>query len=154
MKDSGEQFDDRVIEVCWDSDRGTWKMLRTRDDKPHANHKSIMQKIMVSIEDGVEIESVRLVKLGRVKLIRAVAFQKRCHPSGVEEPRSSTSEQSTTCPTATAEEGDTASHTGCEGAGWRIKCSTSYSWRTRWRCTRSDSWLEKISHVQVRIYRL
>ena len=57
-KQSGEQYDDRIIEVCWDAHRGTWKYLRIRDDKPHANHKDIMKKILISIEDGVEIEAV------------------------------------------------------------------------------------------------
>lgn len=33
-------------------------MMRARDDKPHANHVDIMRKIMVSIQDGVEIEAV------------------------------------------------------------------------------------------------
>ncbi|KAI9638508.1 putative mRNA guanylyltransferase [Dioszegia hungarica] len=58
MKESGEQFDDRIIEVCWNTDMGGWRMMRIRDDKPHANHKSIMQKILVSIEDGVKIEAL------------------------------------------------------------------------------------------------
>jgi len=58
IKQSGDQLDDRILEVCWDGERGTWRMMRTRDDKPHANHKSIMQKILVSIEEGVEIETV------------------------------------------------------------------------------------------------
>ncbi|WWD15737.1 hypothetical protein CI109_100159 [Kwoniella shandongensis] len=67
VKESGEQLDDRVVEVCWDSERGTWKMLRTRDDKPNANHKSIMEKIIQSIEDGVEIDAL----LSRSDAIRA-----------------------------------------------------------------------------------
>jgi mRNA guanylyltransferase len=58
MKESGEQLDDRVIEVCWDTSRGRWRMMRIRDDKPNANHKSIMEKILISIGDGVEIEAV------------------------------------------------------------------------------------------------
>ncbi|EIW69489.1 hypothetical protein TREMEDRAFT_62350 [Tremella mesenterica DSM 1558] len=58
MKETNEQYDDRIIEVCWDFSKGTWKMMRLRDDKPHANHKSIMEKILVSIEDGVEIEAL------------------------------------------------------------------------------------------------
>jgi mRNA guanylyltransferase len=58
MKASGEQYDDRIVEVCWDSARGRWRLLRIRDDKPNANFKGIMEKILVSIEDGVEIETV------------------------------------------------------------------------------------------------
>lgn len=60
MKQSGEQYDDRIIEVAWDTDRDTWKLLRIRDDKPDGNHKSIVDKILVSIRDGVEIEAVSL----------------------------------------------------------------------------------------------
>lgn len=58
MKQTEDQLDDRVVEVCWDTERGTWRLLRLRDDKPHANHKSIMEKILISIEDGVEIDVV------------------------------------------------------------------------------------------------
>lgn len=58
MKESNEQFDDRIVEVCWNTEVQAWKLMRIRDDKPNANHKTIMQKIIVSIEDGVEIEAV------------------------------------------------------------------------------------------------
>ncbi len=58
FKESGEQLDDRIVEVSWDNGRSAWRMIRIRDDKPNANHKSVMEKIIVSIEDGVEIEAV------------------------------------------------------------------------------------------------
>lgn len=52
-------MDDRVMEVCWDTARSGWRYMRFRDDKPNANHKSIMRKIIDSISDGVELEAVR-----------------------------------------------------------------------------------------------
>lgn len=60
FKEKGEQLDDRVIEVCWDTQRSGWRFMRFRDDKLNANHKSIMRKIIDSISDGVELEAVRL----------------------------------------------------------------------------------------------
>jgi mRNA guanylyltransferase len=58
MKDSGEEFDMRIVEVTWDEERQAWRKLRYRDDKPHGNHKSIVDKILSSIQDGVELTDV------------------------------------------------------------------------------------------------
>ncbi|KAK7693769.1 hypothetical protein QCA50_003341 [Cerrena zonata] len=54
MKQSGEQLDDRIVEVHWDSENECWKMMRFRDDKPNGNHKSVVDNIIKSIADGVE----------------------------------------------------------------------------------------------------
>ncbi|PWN96626.1 hypothetical protein FA09DRAFT_343830 [Tilletiopsis washingtonensis] len=64
MKASGQQFDDVVVEVSWDLKGGPlsadgeptpgWRLHRVRDDKHDGNHHTIVQKIITSIEDGVE----------------------------------------------------------------------------------------------------
>ena len=59
LKTTGEQIDDRVVEVHWDSALSSWQMMRFRDDKPHGNHKSVVENIIQSIADGVEKEAVR-----------------------------------------------------------------------------------------------
>lgn len=53
-KESGEQYDDRVVEVAWDKPRLTWKLLRFRDDKREGNFKDVVTSIVHSIKDGVE----------------------------------------------------------------------------------------------------
>ncbi|GAA6010437.1 hypothetical protein JCM11491_006938 [Sporobolomyces phaffii] len=57
-KASGEQYDDRVVEVVWDQHRDTWKMLRFRDDKREGNYKSVVTSIIKSIKHGVEAEQL------------------------------------------------------------------------------------------------
>ncbi|KAI6099909.1 mRNA capping enzyme [Pisolithus croceorrhizus] len=54
MKLSGEQVDDRIVEVRWDPDLCHWRMMRFRDDKPHGNFRTVVDKIIESIADGVE----------------------------------------------------------------------------------------------------
>lgn len=58
LKRSGEQVDDRIVEVHWDADLSSWRMMRFRDDKPHGNYRTIVDKIIESIADGVEKSTV------------------------------------------------------------------------------------------------
>lgn len=60
MKQSGEQLDDRIVEVHWDTENECWRMMRFRDDKPNGNHKSVVDNIIKSIADGVEKEQVSI----------------------------------------------------------------------------------------------
>ncbi|GAA5946212.1 hypothetical protein JCM10213_001642 [Rhodosporidiobolus nylandii] len=57
-KASKEQYDDRVVEVVWDRERETWKMLRFRDDKFEGNYKTVVSSIIKSIQHGVEAEQL------------------------------------------------------------------------------------------------
>jgi mRNA guanylyltransferase len=57
-KESGEQIDDRIVEVVWDAPRQTWRKLRFRDDKLEGNFTTVVQAIIHSIKDGVEAEVV------------------------------------------------------------------------------------------------
>lgn len=59
MKLSGEQFEDRIVEVHWDPVVEGWRMMRFRSDKPSGNHISTVESIINSIRDGVEKDMVR-----------------------------------------------------------------------------------------------
>ncbi|KAN0063855.1 Dcp1p-Dcp2p decapping enzyme complex alpha subunit [Thecaphora frezii] len=73
MVESGEQFDDRIVECVWETDPNPatellrekqvqlpprWRLMRIRDDKHHGNHCSIVEKILKSIRDGVEVDEL------------------------------------------------------------------------------------------------
>lgn len=58
LKASREQIDDRIVEVHWDPSVEGWRMMRFRDDKPHGNHRKVVENIIQSIADGVEKEAV------------------------------------------------------------------------------------------------
>ncbi|BGP54238.1 hypothetical protein JCM8202_001372 [Rhodotorula sphaerocarpa] len=57
-KASGEQYDDRIVEVVWDWTRSTWSLMRFRDDKYEGNFKTVVHKIIRSIQHGVEAEQL------------------------------------------------------------------------------------------------
>ncbi|KAG8999700.1 Dcp1p-Dcp2p decapping enzyme complex alpha subunit [Tulasnella sp. 427] len=58
MKETGDQFDDRVVEVVWNFTDSNWKILRFRDDKKHGNHKDVVASVIESIQDGVEVDAL------------------------------------------------------------------------------------------------
>jgi mRNA guanylyltransferase len=58
MKSSGEQIDERIVEVHWDPSLNGWRMMRFRDDKPNGNFRNVVENIIQSIADGVEKEAV------------------------------------------------------------------------------------------------
>jgi len=59
IKQSKEQYDDRVVEVAWSFEEKNWKILRFRDDKKDGNHRSVVNSVIESIVDGVEKHMVR-----------------------------------------------------------------------------------------------
>ncbi|KAF8809031.1 mRNA guanylyltransferase [Phlegmacium glaucopus] len=58
LKMSGEQIDDRIVEVHWDPVLSRWRMMRFRDDKPNGNHITVVENIIQSIAEGVEKETL------------------------------------------------------------------------------------------------
>ncbi|OAA43097.1 mRNA capping enzyme, alpha subunit [Metarhizium rileyi] len=52
LKSLGDPLDDRIIE-CNQDDQGRWRLLRFRDDKHEANHRSTVISVLESIKDRV-----------------------------------------------------------------------------------------------------
>ncbi|KAI0647325.1 mRNA capping enzyme, catalytic domain-containing protein [Trametes meyenii] len=82
MKTSNEQLDDRIVEVHWDLVHEHWRMMRFRDDKPHGNHKSVVDNIIKSIADGVEKDAL----LARSASIRNSWKARHGQPAGAAPP--------------------------------------------------------------------
>ncbi|GMK55809.1 hypothetical protein CspeluHIS016_0208650 [Cutaneotrichosporon spelunceum] len=78
MKDSGEEYHGRIVECVWSRERQAFRMMRFRDDKPHGNHKSTVDKVLESIADGVEMEGV----LARQDSIRAAWKERAARQRG------------------------------------------------------------------------
>lgn len=56
-----EQLDGLIVEALYDPlymPPAHWRFMRFRDDKPHGNHASVVEKIMVSINDNMELEEL------------------------------------------------------------------------------------------------
>lgn len=81
MKLSGEQFEDRIVEVHWDSAVEGWRMMRFRSDKPSGNHISTVESIIVSIRDGVEKDTL-LEKCGEIRTAWKARHSQSSQPSG------------------------------------------------------------------------
>ena len=80
MKESGTQFDDRVVEVVWDFSVKNWKLMRIRDDKTHGNHKDVVKSVIESIIDGVEVDIVSVssyVNVQTAELLTWLVGQRR-----------------------------------------------------------------------------
>lgn len=58
MKSTGDQIDDRIVEVHWDIVNSRWRMMRFRDDKPNGNFRTVVDNIIQSIAEGVEKDVV------------------------------------------------------------------------------------------------
>ncbi|KAJ3417140.1 Dcp1p-Dcp2p decapping enzyme complex alpha subunit [Chytridiales sp. JEL 0842] len=57
----------RIVECRYDPEwLGHWRFMRFRDDKDKGNHRSVYKKIMKSIEDGVDKETLK----SHIKTIR------------------------------------------------------------------------------------
>lgn len=73
MKGMQQMFDWRILE-CWrEKETGRWRPKiekdgtpRFRDDKDHANHHSVVEKVLKSIEDAVSEEDL-IAAAGRIR---------------------------------------------------------------------------------------
>lgn len=125
MKRSGEQYDERIVECAWDPERDSWRFMRFRDDKHDGNFIDIVDKIIDSIKDGVELHQVCFLPLLQIRCGShadegcGVAADRTMsdNTSGTER-TSSTSSQST-APAGVS----TPAAAGCPGRrvdGWRV----------------------------------
>ncbi|KAL5511613.1 CEG1 [Sanghuangporus vaninii] len=90
LKVSGDQVDDRIAEVYWETREKRWRLMRFRDDKPHGNHKSVVDNIIQSIVDGVEKEDL----LARKDAIRSAWKARAGQPSAPVPPSQQASSRS------------------------------------------------------------
>ncbi|RUO95478.1 hypothetical protein BC936DRAFT_143938 [Jimgerdemannia flammicorona] len=70
FRSSNTRLQDRIVEVVSDTKRqqreglsSPWRLMRFRDDKLTANHCSTVEKVVASIQDGVDKEMVMGVLL-------------------------------------------------------------------------------------------
>ncbi|KAK9458766.1 mRNA capping enzyme, catalytic domain-containing protein [Lipomyces oligophaga] len=58
LKSLEEPLNGRIVECSFDINLKKWRYMRFRDDKPSANHKSVVQKVFESVLDNVTKEDL------------------------------------------------------------------------------------------------
>lgn len=90
LKAKNEPLDDRIVE-CYHDSADSWRFMRFRDDKEHANHVKTYEKILTSIRDGVTQKEL----IEACKTIETAWKKRHPVPSSSHRPNNRTLEQKT-----------------------------------------------------------
>ncbi|KAJ7625687.1 mRNA capping enzyme, catalytic domain-containing protein [Roridomyces roridus] len=58
MKLSGRRYHGQIVEVQWNAMLGRWRLMRLRDDKQNANYRTVVERNVQIIAEGVDRDSL------------------------------------------------------------------------------------------------
>lgn len=61
----------QVVECSFDAERRVWIYMRDRPDKLTANHRSVFDKVMASIEDNITVRQLQWVEAHILKRLES-----------------------------------------------------------------------------------